>query len=160
ALVVVAATDEGGPWAQRLGMTAALAPVAGAIGTLAAVRIAASRGELVALAAIGADPLRALLGAVAGGVAVRALGPLLGASGVADPAPLFPAPIAARRWIADGAGLREITLGLRVNADGAIALDAPRALASALPSSVVPLTGVALAAFALACPLWIGAGPG
>src|SRR5438067_373060 len=50
ALLVIVATDEGGPWALRLGIAAALAPVAGTMGALGAMRIAEGRGEVRALA--------------------------------------------------------------------------------------------------------------
>src|SRR4051794_3052746 len=77
ALAVVAATDEGAPWSQRVGMVAALLPIAGSIGAIAAIRIAERRGELCALAAIGVDPVRAVRGAVLGGVVLGLIGPLL-----------------------------------------------------------------------------------
>jgi hypothetical protein len=137
ALLVVAATDAGGPWPARLGMTAALAPLCGALGALAAARVAAARGELCALAAVGTEPARAVRGAVAGGVAVRPLG--------------------ARRWIADGAGLHELSLGLRIGVHGELALEAPRAAAGVLPGGATAFTIVALGVAALACPVWMAA---
>src|SRR3954462_6680515 len=76
-LLIIAATDEGAPFAQRLGMAAALAPIAGAVGALGALRLAKGRGELRALAALGADPVRAARGAIAGGALLAALGPTL-----------------------------------------------------------------------------------
>jgi len=103
-LLIIAATDEGAPFARRLGMAAALGPIAGAVGALGAIRIAAGRGELRALAAIGADPARAARGAILGAVLIAALGPALAASGLADLGGLFPRPAAAHVWIArDGA---------------------------------------------------------
>jgi hypothetical protein len=156
-LLVVAATDAGGPWPPRLGMTAALAPLCGALGALAAVRVAAARGELRALAASGAEPARAVRGAVAGGIAVGLLGPLVAASGVADLGSLFPRALDARRWIADGADLHELTLGLRVGPRGELALEAPRAAVGALPGGATAFTIVALGVAALACPAWTAA---
>jgi hypothetical protein len=158
--VVVAATDAGGPWAQRLGMTAALAPLCGAAGTLATVRIAAARGEILALAAVGAGPARALLGAVAGGSAVGLLGAIVAASGAADLGPLFPRPPAARIWVVEGGALHEITLGLRAGAHGELAIEAPRAAVTGLPAGAAAFTILALAVAALACPAWIAALPG
>src|SRR5262245_23971682 len=120
AALVLVATDEGGPWALRLGMLAALLPVAGTLGALGAIRVAAARGELRALAAIGVDPWRVSAGAVAGGASVGVLGPLAAALGVGDLAALFPRPVAARRWLVDGDGLRELALGVRVGARGVL----------------------------------------
>ena len=160
-LMVVAATDEGGPWPQRLGMTAALAPVAGALGALASVRIAAARGELRALAAMGAGPLRATLGAVIGGAAVGIVGPFAAAVGLADLASLFPRPPAAHAWILEGSGLRETTLGITVDASGTLGLGA-RAAAS-LPPVPPGATGLAVLALVLSAvvgPAWLVRGEG
>jgi len=155
-LLVVAATDAGGPWSLRLGMTAALAPLCGALGTLAAARIAAGRGELVALAAVGADPRRAVLGAVLGGIGVGLLGPLAAGLGLADLDALFPRP-GARAWVTDAAGLHETTLGLHIGLHGELALEAPRAMISGLPAGAMAFALAALAATALAGPAWLAA---
>jgi len=157
--VVVTATDAGGPWSQRLGMTSALAPLCGALGTLAAVRIAAARGELAALAAVGVEPLRAVLGAVLGGSAVGLLGSAVAASGLADLGPLFPRPPAARVWVGEGGALHELTLGLRAGPHGELALEAPRAAIGALSSGVTTFTLLALVLAALACPVWVATAP-
>lgn len=158
-LLVVAATDGGGAWPLRLGMTSALAPLCGALGALAATRIAAARGELRALAAIGAEPGRAVLGAALGGSAVGLLGPVIAASGLANLASLFPQPAAVRTWVVEGNGLHEVTLGLHVGPHGSLALEAPRAVAAALPAGAGAFTLVALAMAALACPGWLAAVP-
>ena len=154
-LLVVAATDAGGSWPSRLGMTAALAPLCGAVGTLAAVRVAAARGELRALAALGAEPGRVVLGALAGGSALGLLGPLVAASGLADLDGLFPRPPAARLWTIEGVGLHEVTLGLHVGAHGDLALGAPSVVASALAAGTTGFTLAALAAAAIAAPAWL-----
>jgi hypothetical protein len=155
ALLVIAATDEGGPWRLRLGMLAALTPVAGALGTFAAVRLAAARGEMRALAAIGVDPLRAASGAAAAGAIAGALGPALLALGLGDPAALFPRIAAARRWITDGDGLVEKGLGIRVGPGGALGLG-PVGEVTAAPPGVLA-AALALAAAGIAAPLWIAA---
>jgi hypothetical protein len=161
ALIVIAATDEGGPWALRFGMLSALAPVAGTLGTLGAIRLAAARGELRALAALGADPLRAGAGAAAGGALVGVLGPAGAALGLGDLAALFPRPLAARRWLVDGDGLREPSLGIRVGAHGVLSIEAPQpAAGSTLAASALPLAVAMLAAAAIACPVWIAATEG
>src|SRR5262245_29653924 len=109
--VVVTTTDEGAPWARRIGMIVALVPVAAALGTFAAGRVARARGELSALAAVGVAPLRARRGAVLGGVVLGLAGPAVAASPRVDLDALFPAPLAARAWSFDGSALREEALG-------------------------------------------------
>lgn len=157
-LLVVATTDEGAPLARRIGMVAGLLPIAGSIGALCALRIAAARGELRTLAAIGVDPLRAARGAILGGVAIAALGPALAASAVADLSGLFPRPVAPRLWVADGSGMRELTLGLRLDPGGALTLLGSASAASPVPEGAgAPLffTVAALALAAIGGPTWI-----
>jgi hypothetical protein len=157
-MLVVATTDEGGPWARRLAMWAALSPVAGALGVLAALRVAETRGELRALAALGADPVGAVRGAIVAGAAVALLGPVLAGSGIADLDALFPRPVVPRVWVteADGA-LRELTQGLRMAADGTLSLVAAEAPASgALPRGARVTAALATGALALIAPLWAG----
>jgi hypothetical protein len=115
AVIVVATTDEGAGWARRAALCAALAPVAGGMGALAAARIARSRGEARALEALGAHPLRALAGAVVGGALLGLAGGAVVVSGVADLEPLFPRPAEARVWLEDPeGGMRERSLGIRL----------------------------------------------
>jgi hypothetical protein len=157
-LLIIAATDEGAGLARRLGMAAALGPIAGAVGALAAIRIAAGRGELRALAAIGADPVRAARGAIVGGVLLAALGPALAASGVADLGGLFPRPAAAHVWIAREGGMTELTQGLRLDPGGAVSRVAvPPREAPPLPAGATAFTVIALAIAAVGVPLWAAA---
>jgi hypothetical protein len=157
-LLIIAATDEGAPFARRLGMAAALAPIAGAVGALGAIRLAAGRGELRALAAIGADPVRAARGAIVGGVILAALGPALAVSGAADLGGLFPRPAAAHVWIASEGGMTELTQGLRVEPGGAIArVSASAREAPVLPAGAALFTVAALAIAAIGVPLWTAA---
>lgn len=157
-LIVVAATDAGGPWSLRLGMTAALAPICGALGTIAAVRVAQARGELRALAAVGVDPWRAAWGAVAGGSAVGLAGTVVALSGVADLGALFPQEGAVRRWVVEGDGraVVETTLGLRLGAGGALSLVSPQAAAAALPAGAMGFAIATIAAAAVGVPAWLG----
>lgn len=156
-VVVVATTDEGAGWARRAALCAALAPVAGGLGALAAARIARSRGEARALEALGAHPLRALAGAVVGGALLGAAGGAVVLSGVADLEPLFPRPVEARVWLADQeGGMRERSLGVRLAPGGELSFveesaegrDAGRREDRRAP------VGAALAVLALAGPLW------
>jgi hypothetical protein len=159
-LLVIAATDEGAPLARRLGMASALGPIAGAVGALGAIRLAAGRGELRALAAIGVEPARAARGAIAGGVLLAAIGPALAASGVADLGGLFPRPEAAHVWVARDGGMTELTRGLRVERGGSITITrvaaAPVAVAG-LPASAAAFTVIALGIAAVGVPLWSAA---
>jgi hypothetical protein len=160
-LLVIVATDEGAPFARRLGMAAALGPIAGAVGALGAIRIAAGRGELRALAACGANPVRAVRGAILGGVLLAALGPALAASGAADLGGLFPRPTAAHVWIASEGGMMERTQGLRVDRGGVVTRVAASAHeAPALPAGATLFTVIALGIAAAAVPLWTAAAAG
>lgn len=157
-LLVIAATDEGAPFARRLGMASALGPFAGAVGALGAIRLAAGRGELRALAAIGVDPARAARGAIAGGVLLAAIGPALAASGIADLGGLFPRPTTAHVWIASDGGMTELTQGLRVDRGGSITrVTAAPGAAAALPASAATFTVIALGIAAVGVPLWTAA---
>ncbi len=158
-LFIVAATDDGAPWPRRLAMWAALLPIAGAIGAAAAVRLAASRGELRALEALGVEPARVVLGAGAGGMAIAALGPALAASRWSDLAALFPRPVVGRTWVADGAGLVEATLGVRASPGGGLALTGSTGagvggLEGPLPPGALGAAVATLVAAALVVPVW------
>jgi hypothetical protein len=153
-LLVVAATDAGGPWSSRLGMTAALAPLVGALGAFWAVRIADARGELLALAAVGADPGRAVIGAVLGGTAIGVVGALVVSSGYADTSGLFPQ-VTARVFLPDGEGLYEPSLGLHIGPSGVLSIEAGRAAAAGLSPGADAFTRIALFTAALACPAWV-----
>jgi hypothetical protein len=154
ALVVIATTDEGAPWTTRAGVLAALAPVAGAIGALSALRLASARGEIRALAALGVAPTRAASGAVLGGVVLGGLGPLLVWSGLVNIEGLFPRPLRPSAWIAEGASMRELAAGI-VLRPGGLLEHAPPAL-PLHPEAPLPITftAVALALAALGGPLW------
>jgi hypothetical protein len=157
-LVIVATTDAGGTLVSRLGMTAALAPLAGALGALVALRGAESSGEVRALAAIGVDPWRAARGAVLGGVAVGGVGVLVVASGLGDLGVLFPR-LATRSWFTEGDGVRELSLGLHVAPGGLLSIETRR-VAVAVAASMLPRNTLALATLAVAAvaaPAWIAA---
>lgn len=157
-LLIVATTDEGAPLRQRLGMVAALLPLAGALATGATIRLAAARGELRALAALGVDPVRLVRGAVVGGALVALLGAGLAASGVAELGGLFPRPTAVLRWQAEGQGMRELGQGLGLAPGGVLSRAAPMDPGvHALPPRVLPWTVWTIVLSALAGPLWTGA---
>ena len=156
-LLIVATTDDGAPWPRRLAMWAALAPVAGALGARGAIRLAETRGELRALAAIGSAPWRVVAGAVCGGSIVALLGPCLAASGFVDLEALFPRPHLARIWVAEGdRAMRELTIGVRVAAGGALEVTAPGAAGpgGALPRGAHTAAVTALGLGAIVGPAW------
>ncbi|TKD00683.1 hypothetical protein [Polyangium fumosum] len=155
-LLVVTATDEGGGFARRAALCAALAPAAGGIGALAAARIARARGEARALEALGADPFRVMRGAVLGGVIVAAIGPALVFADLADLEPLFPRPAAPSAWIAEpDGGMRDATRGTRLGPGGAleVAARASEASAGAAVGERRAAVGIALVLLAFAAPL-------
>lgn len=162
ALVVIVTTDNGASWARRVAMWGAVAPVAGALGTVGAVRLAEARGELRALEALGEDPLRAVLGAIAGGTLIGLAGSSLTALPWADLTALFPREATARVWVVEGSGaMREETLGIRVLAGGGLSVlggsagwSSRSTFSSALAPGAASATAAALALAALACPVW------
>ncbi len=157
-LLIVATTDEGAPWALRLGMVAALLPVAGALGTAATIRLAEARGELRALAALGVDPARVVRGAVVGGALIALVGAALAASGLADLRGLFPRPTATALWIVDGAGMRERALGITLGPGGVLGRVAPEGPSvGTLPAGIPVWTVLTIVLSALAGPVWTGA---
>ena len=155
-LLVVTATDEGGGFAQRAALCAALAPAAGGIGALTAARIARARGETRALEALGADPFRVMRGAVLGGAIVAAIGPALVLADVADLEPLFPRPAAPSVWIGEpDGGMRDAIRGTRLGPGGAleVAARASEASAGAPVGERRAAVGIALVLLAFAAPL-------
>lgn len=112
-LLVVVTTDEGAVFAKRLALWSALAPLAGALGTLGAASVARARGETRGLEALGVSPSRALLGAMLGGVVVGFVGVAIVFAGASDLEPLFPRPRESTTWVLDPeGGMKEITRGV------------------------------------------------
>jgi hypothetical protein len=155
--VVVVTTDEGGSWARRIGMLAGLTPIAAGLGSFAASRIAAARGELRALAAVGVAPIRARRGAVLGGVLLGLAGPVVLSSRAADLDALFPRPPATRGMIVEGSTVRAPALGLVVGPGGDMRVDgaieqAPPPAARALPPGTGFSAALSLGIAAVGCP--------
>src|SRR5258706_6393188 len=68
AWLVTAATDEGGvAWGERAGRTLPLTPFCAAIGAWGALAAVRSRGEALALEALGRPPAEVAMAPVAGG---------------------------------------------------------------------------------------------
>lgn len=156
-LVVIAATDEGGGWGARLGTWAATAPLAGSIGAAVAVWIARSRGELTALAALGATPFRARRGAPLGGSIVALAGAALALLPRVRLDALFPAPVRAHAFEIRSAAVIDRTIGLLISPDGSIAAAAPNAAAQPDSAAARSFAVFAIAALAIAGPFWASA---
>lgn len=151
ALGVVVLTDE--PLStpgMRAARMAAFAPALAALGVSVALAQARGRGELRALAALGASPWRAARGAVLAGWLVGALAVALLASPWSDVSVLFPAMPSHAQWHRHAAALVDPASGVRVAADGVIgfvaahrsrAVDSPGALAAL--AAVTPLAALA-----------------
>lgn len=152
--LIVITTDEGGPLVRRLGMIAALGPVAAGLGAFGAARVARDRGEIAALAAIGVDPRRAVAGAAVGAMAVAALGALVAIAGAADLSALFPRPSEPRVWIVEGDRLIERSLGIEVDASGSLTLLPPAPNEAPLPRHARSFAALSILLLAIGCPLW------
>lgn len=155
AWLVTAATDEGGvSWGERAGRTLPLTPLCATVGAWVALAPALSRGEALALAALGRSRAQIAVAAVAGGALVAvAASVALGLARAVDVTGFFPTATHASAWAWNGAGFVDALHGLRVGADGApvrIASDAGRVFASIPPfgraaaAALTALAGLAL----------------
>ena len=155
AWLVTAATDEGGvAWGERAGRTLPLTPFCAAIGTWAALAPALSRGEALALEALGRSRPQIAAAAVLGGALVALAAALgLGMVRAVDVTGFFPTATHGSAWAWTGTAFADSVQGLRVGADGApvrISAEAGRAMAGiprhgrAAASAVMALGGLAL----------------
>ena len=152
---VGAATDEGGvAWPLRVSRSLPLVPVCSGAGAWLALGAARTRGELVALGALGAAPSRTASAACAGAAAVSvgaaiAIALLPGL----DVGAFFPAARSGGVWTHDGAGFVDGAGQVRILGTGEIAriAGAPMAHqaglggARAAAAIVTAAAGVALA---------------
>ena len=155
-LVMLGTDDAASTHAGRLGRLSALSSMAGAGGAFLALGQARSRGEMRALAATGLSPVRATLGAVAGGALVGLLGAALALVPGVDLTPLFPRALAAEGgWVAENGAWIDPARGIRIAADGAVGwAGAPSGAAIGASSLPVSAMVIALALGAVAFPLW------
>jgi len=155
AWLVTAATDEGGvSWGERAGRTLPLTPLCATAGAWVALAPALTRGETLALEALGRSRAQIVAAAVMGGALVALVASVtLGLLRAVDVAGFFPTATHASAWTWRGAAFLDPVHGLRVAADGApvrIAADAGRALAGIPPygrasaAAVTALAGLAL----------------
>jgi hypothetical protein len=153
---LVMLTDEAGSSAAMRGARlAALAPGLAALGGWLALTQASRRGELRALAALGASPWRAGLGASVAGWLIGAIAVLVLCSAWVDTRALFPAVSSSTTWAADGGTFVEPFSGVRVLPDGSLRV--AEAMRSR-PSGTVPGPLVAIVAvgpLAAILPVWL-----
>jgi hypothetical protein len=155
AWLVTAATDEGGvAGGERAGRTLPLTPLCAAIGAWVALAPVLSRGEALALEALGRSRPQIAAAAVLGGALVALAAALgLGLVGAVDVRGFFPTATHVSAWRWTGTAFVDSVHGLRVGADGApvrIAAQAGRALTGVPPcgraaaAAVTVFAGLAL----------------
>jgi len=119
--LVTAATDEGGvSWGERAGRALPLTPLCATVGAWAALAPVLSRGEALALEALGRSRPQIALAAVLGGAAVALAAALgLGLASAVDVTGFFPTATHASAWTWNGAAFVDALHGQQVGADGA-----------------------------------------
>lgn len=142
-------------WPQRLARLCMFAPAIAAVAAALTLAQARAGGELRALAALGASPLRAARGpsVFAWGVGLAAVA--LVASPWVDVGALFPAVHPSAHWTPDAHGFRELHQGVSIDRAGALSfLPAGRAPAlSARPHGLA--AALAVGPLALVLPVWV-----
>jgi hypothetical protein len=148
AWLVTAATDEGGvAWGARAGRTLPLTPICAAVGAWVALAPVRSRGEALALSAMGRSPAQIAAAAVAGGALVAVVAAIvLGIVRAVDVTGFFPAVTPTQAWSWTGVGFVDVARGLSVGADGAPARLAALATDAGRREAGVPAFGRAAAA--------------
>jgi len=154
--VMLSTDDAASTHAGRAGRFAALVSLAGGAAAFIAIEQARSRGELRAIGAAGVQPVKAALGAVLGGAAFGAIGPIMIFVRGVDLGPLFPrGPASSAEWVARGQEWIDVAHGVAVRVGGELARTSSRAspIVAAAPIPKVA-TALALGIAAIACPLW------
>lgn len=149
AWLATAATDEGGvSWGERAGRTLPLTPACAAIGAWVALAPVRTRGEALALAALGRSPAQLAVAAVVGAALVALLAAMMiGAADVVDMTAFFPRAARGGVWIWQDSAFVDRAHGVRVGADG-VPTSVARGLAVAMTPA--PRHGRAAAAMATA----------
>jgi hypothetical protein len=155
AVGVVVATDEpGSTLGMRAARLAALLPGLAVVAESIALGQCRARGEVLALAALGASPRRIALGAMIAGWALAALAIGLLLSPLSDPRSLFPSVAHSNAWLSTGTALHDPLSGVSVLPSGALSLGEATAapLGAATPSRGSALA--CIAPLALFAPVW------
>jgi hypothetical protein len=159
ALGIVVGTDEAGSTTgMRVARFVALSPALSVLAQLFTLAQSEARGELGALRALGASPLRVARGPLLAGLAVGVAAMLTLASRSADVTSLFPAVSTPGSWVNTDLGLRDLATGVTVTPSGDVVFPAvPVAgLQSAAPDRFAALA--CLGPISLAAAFW-GATP-
>ena len=120
-LGVVVATDEAYSTAQmRVARLCALAPLIAGGALVVSLQRAERRGELRALAALGASPWGAAWGALCAAWVFGSIASLVVLTPLADVSSLFPEPPVTSGWTVASHGFLEPKRGLEVIADGTV----------------------------------------
>jgi hypothetical protein len=152
---VVIATDEPfSTWPMRAARLAAFLPALAAIGAAAALAQSRARGELRALAALGASPWRVTLGATVAGWLAGAISVSVLLSPLADVRSLFPGVVVHAVWKTAGAALVDAAHGVRVEPSGAILLLAAHGAPAIARGASSFDAALAIAPLALLAPPW------
>lgn len=142
-------------WSQRLARLCVFAPAIAALGSLLSLAQARARGELVALAALGASPLRLARGVsvVAWGLGLIAV--MLVASPVADASAVFPALRPAAQWTVTELGFQEARRGVSVSSRGALSFLPGQAVSAPARHGQGLAAALAVGPVALILPIWV-----
>lgn len=120
-LGVVVATDEAySTAAMRVARLCAFAPLIAGVALVASLQRAERRGELRALAGLGASPWGAAWGALCAAWLFGCVASLVVLTPLADVTALFPEPPVRSGWTLGGAGFFEPARGIEVVADGTV----------------------------------------
>lgn len=118
---VVLATDEAYSTAQmRVARLCAFAPLIAGVALVISLQRAERRGELRALAGVGASPWGAAWGGLCAAWLFGVVAALIVLTPLADVTALFPAPPVTSGWTVDGARFFEPSRGVEVVADGTV----------------------------------------
>lgn len=160
ALAVVLATDEAGSTVgQRAARLAVFAPAVAVVAERLVLSQARARGELVALAALGASPWSQARGAMVAAWTVGALSLLVLLSPLSDVRSLFPVVQGHASFTAVPAGLYDPASGVTHAADGSVTFGEPLlAAAAGAPGKLA--AALFLAPLSLSLPLWGGSALG
>ncbi|MCL4751724.1 MAG: hypothetical protein KJ015_16230 [Myxococcales bacterium] len=155
---VAAATDEpGSTLGMRLSRLAAFLPAVAVIAQQIVLAQCRARGELAALAALGASPLSQVRGAIVAGLSLGALAVAAVLSPLSDVSALFPVVGGASSFTPTDGGLWDPRSGVIYAPDGGVSFGA-----AAEPRSLAPPTRDVAVGFvaplALVAPVW-GAAP-
>ncbi len=159
ALSVMLLTEEPfSTWPQRVARLCLFAPAVSALASGLSLSQARSRGELVALAALGASPQRVARGPSLAAWAVGLLAALLVASPAADLSAVFPAVRASAHWTVTELGFSDAQHGVLVDFERALRF-VPGVVPATAGVRVQGLAGaIAVAPLALVLPVWVAAG--